>query len=185
MGCTPVCFHDKTNECQFKGKRNLVDKNWGETAINEMPNEEVFDIAMLIIFCFKFIKYVFSCVHEEGGQLKDLPCICKQYQALASSRPKWKFMSYPVPFSTCACMASSRWLRVASSGWDMIWSSTSLKSRGGRSCRWGWRWCVVGGSSTSRPTTSLVLQLPNIARHVVLSLYTKKCFKKNMVMWLL
>ena len=84
----PVFFHDKTNECQFKGKRNLVDKNWGETAINEMPNEEVFDIAMLIIFCFKFIKYVFSCVHEEGGQLKDLPCICKQYQTLASSRPK-------------------------------------------------------------------------------------------------
>ena len=88
MGCTPVCFRDKTNECQFKGKRNLVDKNWGETAINEMPNEEVFDIAMLIIFCFKFINYVFSCVHEEGGQLKDLPCICKHYQALASSRPK-------------------------------------------------------------------------------------------------
>ena len=73
---------------------------------------------------------------------------------------------------------SSRWLGVAGSGWNMVWSSTSLKSRGGRSCRWGWRWCVVGGSSTSRPTTSLVLQLPNIARHVVLSLYTKKCFKK-------
>ena len=85
---SPVCFRDKTNECQFKGKRNLVDKNWGETAINEMPNEEVFDIAMLIIFCFKFIKYVFSRVHEEGGQLKDSPCICKQYQASASSRPK-------------------------------------------------------------------------------------------------
>ena len=73
MGCTPVCFHDKTNECQFKGKRNLVDKNWGETAINEMPNEEVFDIAMLIIFCFKFIKYVFSRVHEEGASLKIYP----------------------------------------------------------------------------------------------------------------
>ena len=73
MGCTPVCFRDKTNECQFKGKRNLVDKNWGETAINEMPNEEVFDIAMLIIFCFKFIKYVFSRVHEEGASLKIYP----------------------------------------------------------------------------------------------------------------
>ena len=127
MGCTPVCFRDKTNECQFKGKRNLVDKNWGETAINEMPNEEVFDIVMLIIFCFKFINYVFSCVHEEGGQLKDLPCICKHYQALASSRPKWKFMSYPVPFSTCACMA---WrTRPAGSGWPALvgtWSDHVL-----------------------------------------------------------